>query len=147
MSESTDSTLPNSEQHSALLEVRREKLAALVARGINPYGGKYETTHAPGALHADFQEGLQVRVAGRISAWRDMGKTQFFDISDLGGRIQCFLNAKAAPQEVFDLFKDCLDVGDWIGVEGETFVTKTGEPSIKISGITVLSKALRPMPD
>ena len=134
-------------EHSALLAVRREKLQALKDRGVNPYGGRFDTTHSPAELQANFQEGLQVKVAGRVSAWRDMGKTQFFDISDIHGRIQCFLNAKAAPEDVYQLFTECMDLGDWVGVEGETFITKTGEPSIKIKGITVLTKTLRPMPD
>lgn len=132
---------------SELLKVRRDKLEALKARGINPYGGRFDTTHSPAELQANFAEGLQVKVAGRISAWRDMGKTQFFDISDIHGRIQGFLNNKVAPEDVCKLFTECLDLGDWIGVEGETFITKTGEPSIKIKGITVLTKTLRPMPD
>ncbi len=138
---------PTPDQQNDLLAIRRQKLQMLQERQINAYGGKFPTTHAPGPLHANFQEGMTVRVAGRISAWRDMGKTQFFDISDLEGRIQCFLNAKTAPEEVFTLFKECLDLGDWVGVEGETFITKTGEPSIKVHGLTVLSKSLRPMPD
>ncbi len=139
---------PASESETrALLAVRRDKLQALRDRGVEPFGGQYTTTHAPGELQANFAEGLHVRVAGRISAWRDMGKTQFFDLSDIHGRIQCFLNAKAASEELCALFTQCLDLGDWIGVEGETFITKTGEPSIKVQGITVLTKALRPMPD
>ena len=125
------SSHPASESEtSTLLAVRREKLQALKDRGVEPYGGHYATTHAPGELHANFAEGLHVKVAGRISAWRDMGKTQFFDLSDIHGRIQCFLNPKAASEELCALFTQCLDLGDWIGVEGETFITKTGEPSI-----------------
>jgi lysyl-tRNA synthetase class 2 len=127
--------------------VRRKKLHALQDRGINAYGGSYATTHSPAELFNNFAEGLEVSVAGRISAWRDMGKTQFFDISDIHGRIQCFLNAKHAPEEICALFNQCLDLGDWVGVSGETFITKTGEPSIKIHNITVLTKTLRPMPD
>ncbi len=142
-----ESPAPTAADHSELLRVRREKLKALQDQGINAYGGSYATTHSPAELFNNFAEGLQVSVAGRISAWRDMGKTQFFDISDIHGRIQCFLNAKVAPQEVCDLFNQCLDLGDWVGVTGETFITKTGEPSIKIHTITVLTKTLRPMPD
>ncbi len=133
---------------SELLAVRRSKLDALKARGVDPWGGRFETTHRPGALRADFAAGLAVRVLGRITARRDMGKTQFFDVSDLGGRIQCFLNAKNLTNaDDFTLFVDCLDIGDWVGVEGETFITKTGEPSIKVTALKVLSKSLRPMPD
>jgi lysyl-tRNA synthetase class 2 len=132
---------------SELLAIRRSKLEKLKELGHEPFGKRHDTTHAPGALQDNFAEGLQVSVAGRVSARRDMGKTIFFDVSDIGGRMQCFLNAKNVSEEVFNLFRDLIDLGDWVGVEGETFITKTGEPSIKVAGLTVLSKALRPMPD
>lgn len=132
---------------SELLAIRRAKLGWLREQGITPYGGRFETTHRPGALRAAFAEGLTVRVLGRITAWRDMGKTQFFDVSDFGGRIQCFLNVKNVSEADWQLLKNGLDIGDWVGVEGETFVTKTGEPSIKVTALTLLSKSLRPLPD
>jgi lysyl-tRNA synthetase, class II len=137
----------SSESESALLAIRRAKLARLTEAGLNPWGGRFDITHTLPELREDFAEGQTVRAAGRITARRDMGKTQFFDISDLEGRFQCFLNAKNVPPEVFSLFIDLLDIGDWVGVAGETFVTKTGEPSIRVSSLTILSKALRPMPD
>jgi lysyl-tRNA synthetase, class II len=138
---------PSSESESTLLAVRREKLAKLKDAGVNAWGGRFDTTHTLPDLRQNFTEGLAVRAAGRVSARRDMGKTQFFDVSDLEGRFQCFLNAKNVPAETFALFTELLDIGDWVGVEGETFITKTGEPSIKVTSLTVLSKALRPMPD
>ena len=137
----------SSPSETALLAVRREKLEKLKARGIDPFGGKYETTHALDALRDGFAEGLQVRCAGRVSALRDMGKTTFFDISDISGRFQCFLHGKNVSEDTLAMFGECIDIGDWLGVEGETFITRTGEPSIKVTGITVLSKSLRPMPD
>lgn len=132
---------------SDLLSVRRDKLQELRRRGADPFGGPFPTTHRPGALRQQFAEGLEVRLLGRITARRDMGRTQFFDLSDVGGRIQCFLNAKNLPEEQFSLFVDCLDIGDWVGVAGETFLTRTGEPSVKVTSLTVLSKSLRPLPD
>ncbi|MFT5402496.1 MAG: lysyl-tRNA synthetase class 2 [Verrucomicrobiales bacterium] len=129
-----------------LLQIRREKLQALRDLGVNPFGGKFLTTHEPGPLRAEFAEDLEVVLAGRIVAHRDMGKSHFFDIADAHGRIQCFLNEKAVGEEAFAIFK-LLDLGDWIGVEGKTFNTQKGEPSVKVSGVTVLSKSLRPMPD
>ena len=75
-----------------------------------------------------------------------MGKSHFFDISDFKGRIQCYLNAKAVGEESFEIFKQ-LDLGDWIGIEGETFKTKVGEPTVKVESFKVLSKSLRPLPD
>jgi lysyl-tRNA synthetase, class II len=132
---------------SELLAIRKAKLATLRERGHDPFGGRYEVTHQPGVLRADFSEGLTVRVLGRMTSRRDMGKSQFFDLSDVQGRIQCFLNANQCGEEAFALFVETLDLGDWIGVEGETFTTKTGEPSIKVKALTVLGKGLRPLPD
>ena len=84
--ESQPQTAPTPESESALLAIRREKLAKLKDAGVNAYGGRFDTTHTLPALREAFSEGLAVRAAGRISARRDMGKTQFFDISDLEGR-------------------------------------------------------------
>ena len=129
-----------------LLAVRRQKLEALRAAGIDPFGQAYETTGAPGQIRAAFAEGQKVRTAGRITAHRNMGKSHFIDLSDSSGRMQVYLNAKEVGTETMSVF-DHLDIGDFIGVEGETFVTKTGEPSIKATSFTVLSKSLRPLPD
>jgi lysyl-tRNA synthetase class 2 len=136
------------EEHSQneLLAVRRQKLEALRAAGIDPFGQAYETTGAPGQIRAAFAEGQKVRTAGRITAHRNMGKSHFIDLSDSSGRMQVYLNAKEVGTETMAVF-DHLDIGDFIGVEGETFVTKTGEPSIKATSFTVLSKSLRPLPD
>ena len=136
------------EEHpqNELLAVRRHKLEALRAAGIDPFGQAYETTGTPGEIRATFAEGQKLRTAGRITAHRNMGKSHFIDISDSTGRMQIYLNAKEVGAEAMAVF-DHLDIGDFIGVEGETFVTKTGEPSIKALSFTVLSKSLRPLPD
>ena len=134
------------EDLSALLQVRREKMQKLRELGIEPFGGRFETTHSPGPLRASFEDGEKVRLAGRITALRDMKNSQFFDISDLGGHIQIYLNKKGVTELEWDAYK-LLDIGDWIGIEGETFTTGTGEPSVKTEALTVLSKSLRPMPD
>ncbi len=143
MSDPTET--PGAEDIGALLKVRREKLEQLRALGVDPFGQGYETTHAPGALREAFSEGMAVRVAGRITALRDMGKSHFLDLSDLNGRLQVFVNKGAIGDELWAVYKQ-LDIGDWIGVEGETFLTKTGEPSVKAQNVVVLSKSLRPMP-
>ena len=136
------------EEHSQndLLAVRRQKLEALRAAGIDPFGQAYETSGTPGEIRAAFAEGQKVRAAGRITAHRNMGKSHFIDLSDSTGRMQVYMNAKEVGAEAMSLF-DHLDIGDFIGIEGETFVTKTGEPSIKATSFTVLSKSLRPLPD
>ncbi len=144
MSEQNEPT--QAEDFGELLKVRREKLEKLREQGIDPFGKGYETTCAPGELRENFEEDKSVRVAGRITALRDMGKSNFLDISDINGRIQVFVNQKAIGEENWGAYKQ-LDIGDWIGVEGETFTTKVGEPSVKAFNLTVLSKSLRPMPD
>ncbi len=94
----------------------------------------------------NFVEGRRIRVAGRITALRNMGKSQFFDVSDLSGRLQVYLNLKELSAEQAEIFQ-LLDIGDFIGVEGESFITKTGEPTIRTESFQILSKTLRPLPD
>ncbi len=131
---------------SELLVIRRQKLETLRAIGVNPFGGRFETDGKIAEVRAAFAEGGLVRAAGRITAHRDMGKSQFLDLSDLTGRMQIFLHAKELGEEAFRIFQQ-LDLGDWIGVEGEYFTTKMGEPTIRVKSLTVLAKALRPLPD
>lgn len=143
--EQTVNTAPGSSEEE-LIAVRREKVDKIRALGVNPYGCRFDVTTDPGTLKAQFEEGKQVKLLGRISALRDMGRTQFFAISDVMGSIQCMLTKKSCTEEAWALWK-LLERGDWVGVEGETFITRTGEPSVRVDSFTVLSKALRPMPD
>jgi lysyl-tRNA synthetase class 2 len=131
---------------SELLAIRRQKLDALREAGVSPFGQAFETDGTVADVRARFDEGAALRVAGRITAHRDMGKSQFLDVSDATGRIQIFLHAKEIGDEAFAIFKN-LDLGDFIGVEGEAFITRTGEPTIRVKNFTVLSKSLRPLPD
>ena len=132
---------------SELLHFRREKLEGLKQRGIDPFGRQFETTHQPGLLKASFADGLQTRLAGRILSRREMGKASFFDIGDITGRIQCYVNKGEAGDEAYEVFTQLLDIGDFVGVAGETFTTKKGERSVNVKELTVLSKSLRPLPD
>lgn len=134
------------EPASDLLAVRRQKLDALRAAGVAPFGRKFEVEGRIEDVLAAFSEGKAIRAAGRITAHRDMGKSRFLDISDFSGRIQIFVHAKEIGDAAFGIFNQ-LDIGDWIGVEGECFVTKTGEPTIRVKRFTALSKALRPLPE
>lgn len=140
------STEENKSTEEELIAVRREKLNRLKELGVNPYGEKFLIDSEIDELCSSFTEGSKVIVAGRITAHRDMGKSHFFDISDFKGRIQCYLNAKAVGEQDFEIFKQ-LDLGDWIGIEGETFKTKVGEATVKVESFKVLSKSLRPLPD
>jgi len=132
---------------SELLKIRRDKLEQLKDGGHNPFGGRFDVSHGLDRLREDYADEAEVRVAGRIVLRRDMGKTQFFDIADATGRFQVYLNAKGVGDESFEVFTKLLDIGDWVGIEGKTFTTKVGEPTINASGLTVLSKSLRPLPD
>lgn len=134
------------ESISDLLAVRRQKLDALRAGGVQPFGQRFDTDGTVADVRDAFSEGKTLRLAGRITAHRDMGKSQFLDLSDFSGRMQIFLHAKELGEEQFGIFKH-LDIGDWIGVEGECFITKTGEPTLRVRSFSVLSKSLRPLPE
>lgn len=138
-----DETMSDNEPD--LLAARRAKLDAIRALGHDPFGGRYETSGTVAEARARFAEGNRERLAGRITAHRDMGRSHFLDLRDATGRIQLFVSLKELGGEQAELFK-LLDLADFVGVEGEAFTTKTGEPSLKVRSLTFLCKALRPMP-
>lgn len=128
-----------------LIEQRKAKLAALRARGIDPFRNKFTPSETCAQARANYAEGREVAVAGRITAHRDMGKSMFVDIRDQSGRIQLYAQKNVLGDEQFELFKD-LDLGDFIGARGTMFTTKTGEISVRVSSFVILAKALRPPP-
>lgn len=134
------------DEENELITLRRKKIDALRERGIDPFGSAFETTGSIAEVREKFKEGKALRAAGRITAHRDMGKSHFVDVRDATGRIQLYIHAKEAGSEVVDLFS-LLDLGDFIGVEGECFLTKTGEPTLKVKELQLLAKALRPLPE
>ena len=131
---------------SDLVAFRRQKLQALRDLGVDPYGSAFETSGTVAEVREAFAEGKAVSLAGRITAYRDMGKSRFLDLSDIGGRMQVYLNGKELDEAAMAIAAQ-LDIGDFIGVEGECFTTRTGEPSIKVTRLQMLSKSLRPLPD
>src|SRR5438067_5564020 len=131
---------------SELLALRREKLAALEKLGLAPFGAAFETSGDIAHAREKFAEGANFRIAGRISGHRDMGKSHFVDLKDASGRMQIYLHAKELGAEAMEIFK-LLDLGDFIGVEGTCFTTKTGEPTLKVHKLEVLTKSLRPLPE
>jgi lysyl-tRNA synthetase class 2 len=131
---------------NSLTSIRLEKRAALEAAGRRPYGGAFPVTGDVGGVRAAFAEGKAVAIAGRVTARRDMGKSHFLDVSDHSGRLQVYLQDKALGEEGAADYA-LLDIGDFIGVEGECFTTKTGEPSVKASRFVILSKSLHPLPE
>lgn len=130
---------------NALIEQRRAKLAALREKGIDPFRNKFSPTESCAEARANYADERAVKLAGRITAHRDMGKSMFLDIRDQSGRIQLYAQKNGLGEEQFDIFKH-LDLGDFIGVEGTMFTTRTEEISVKLSSFTILSKALRPPP-
>jgi lysyl-tRNA synthetase class 2 len=134
------------EEENELIALRREKLETLRAQGIEPFGTGFDVTGSVAEVRAKFSEGETLRVAGRITAHRDMGKSHFLDLRDATGRIQIYIHAKEVGPELTELFR-LLDIGDFIGVEGECFVTKSGEPTLKVRTFRLLAKALRPLPE
>jgi lysyl-tRNA synthetase class 2 len=134
------------EPENELIAQRREKLEALRKKGVEPFGAAFETSGDIATLRAKFKEGETLRAAGRITAHRDMGKSHFVDLRDVTGRIQVYFHAKEIGPEAMEIF-NLLDLGDFIGVEGVCFLTKTGEPTLKARSFKVLAKSLRPLPE
>ena len=130
---------------NSLIEQRKAKLAALRAKGIDPFKNKFTPGETCQHAHDNYAEGREVDVAGRITAQRDMGKSVFIDVCDQSGRVQCYAQKQTLGDAQFDIFKH-LDLGDFIGATGKMFRTKTNEPSIKLESFTILAKALRPPP-
>jgi len=130
-------------------EFRRQRLANLQAlkdRGIEPYGSAYARDGKVSEIRAAFAEGKSVRMAGRLMTIREMGKSIFADINDGSDRFQIYVRKNDIGEESFAAFQ-LLDIGDVIGIEGELFITKMGEPTAKVSRWTLLSKSLLPLPE
>jgi lysyl-tRNA synthetase class 2 len=134
------------DEENELIAQRRQKLESLRALGVAPFGRAFETSGTIAEVRAQFTDGATNRLAGRMTARRDMGKSHFADLRDATGRVQIYLNAKELAPETMQLF-DLLDLGDFVGVEGACFLTKTGEPTLKVQKLELLAKALRPLPE
>ena len=134
------------DEENELVALRRQKLDALRAKGVEPFGTGFEPSGSIAEVREKFQEEAALRAAGRITAHRDMGRSHFLDLRDATGRIQIYIHAKEIGGDQVDLFR-LLDIGDLIGVEGTCFLTKSGEPTLKVRTFQVLAKALRPLPE
>ena len=130
-----------------MIQFRLDKLKSLRERGVNPYPPKYDFTHKSKLIKTNYNdlEGKTVRIAGRIMVIRKMGKASFAQIMDSMGRIQFFIRRDDVGEEAYSQFK-LLDIGDFIGIEGYVFTTKTGEISIHTDNFTILAKSIRPLP-
>ena len=137
--------LPVSEQ----AQIRREKLAALQAEGMDPFvQTKFDFNTDSASIKENYAafEGKTVKLAGRLMSKRGMGKVLFCDLQDSTGRIQLFVKIDEMGEEAFNRFKK-NDIGDILGCEGTVFTTKTGEISVRTHAITLLSKSLLPLPE
>ena len=131
------------------MKVRREKLEALRAEGLDPFAQtKFEVTSDSATVKANFEtmEGQSVRLAGRLMSKRGMGKVSFCDLQDNTGRIQLYLKFDEMDEASFARFKK-NDIGDIVGVAGDVFKTERGEISIRVHEATLLAKSLLPLPE
>lgn len=132
--------------------IRREKLQKLKDAGIEPFpAAEYKITHTTQQIKDNFKEGEIVSIAGRLMSNRIQGKAGFSELQDSKGRIQLYFNRDIlCPEEdkfkYNDFYKKLLDLGDFIGVSGELFITKKGEKTIMVKEFSLLSKVLRPLP-
>ncbi|MBQ7725037.1 MAG: lysine--tRNA ligase, partial [Lachnospiraceae bacterium] len=133
-----------------ILQVKRDKLKQLQEEGRDPFKiVKYDVTHHSQEIKDNFDslEGSDVMVAGRMMFKRVMGKASFCNVMDIQGKIQVYAARDNLGEEKYADFKKLCDTGDIIGVSGKVFKTKTGEVSIEAKEITILSKALQPLPE
>ena len=132
--------------------IRREKLDALRALGINPYPANlFPVTHTSKQVKESFEEGKKVVLSGRLMSVRDQGKACFAELQDSEGRMQLYLNrdviCSGEDKTIYNqVFKKLTDLGDFIGIEGELFTTQVGAKCVRVDVFTFLSKTLRPLP-
>ncbi len=156
------------EELNHVLRARREKLAALEARGVPAFAYAFDRSHSTLEAVAAFEalereargiadaqpvdippaevEGPVVRVAGRLTSWRSQGKTAFAHLADAAGRVQLYLRRDALGDDTWDVLRSLVDVGDVVGVGGPLFRTRAGEVSVRAEGVELLAKSLRPLP-
>ena len=127
--------------------VKIEKIGRLEEEGIRPYPERYERTHTLAAIEGHEEGTTGVRLCGRIISRREFGKLTFFDLQDLEGRFQCALQQDRVGKESFKRFLKLVDIGDFVGVEGELFRTQKGQLSLQGDSWTFLGKSLRPLPE
>lgn len=130
---------------------RRVKLQKFSEAGVDPYPAKFDRTHMASALVAEFAElektKASVKIAGRLRAFRGHGGLTFATLEDASGQIQIALHRDIVGEKDYDLFVGNLDVGDFVGVEGNMFATKRGEKSVDVHKLTLLTKTLLPLPE
>jgi len=137
-------------EESSVVQIRRNKVASLREKNVNPFVNKYEVKEKTADLLKSAEQLIEkeekVKTAGRIMSIRTMGKSVFFHIKDGTGSIQVYIKKDIIGDEKFEFFKD-LDIGDIIGIEGKLFKTKTGEITILCEIFQLLTKSIQPLPE
>ena len=128
---------------------RKDKIGELREQGIDPFGHSFGDALAAAYIAEHFDElgDGTVRARGRVMAVRGHGKACFLVLADISGRIQLYVRSDDLKEPAYDWFKKYVDSGDIIGVEGTLFITKTGEKTIAVGRLWVLSKAIRTLPE
>lgn len=138
------------EKLSDLEKQRYLKLERIKARGIDPYPPRVRRTHTAAEAISEFEAGKsagEISLAGRLMSVRVMGKSTFAHIEDGSGRIQIYLRQDSLGEEAYEFFKRDFDIGDFIGVTGELFRTRTGEITLQVNSFKMLAKSLHPLPE
>lgn len=134
------------ENHNEYRDQRLANMTELKKLGYEPFGGAFQRTGRLAEVRAAFREGETVRVAGRLTSIRNMGKTVFADLRDCSDRFQIYVQNKRLGEEPFAAFQ-LLDIGDHIGIEGTLFITRMGEQTVKVDRWHMLSKSILPLPE
>ena len=138
--------MENTQQLSSEIDIRAEKIETLKKSGEIVYKDKFERTHTISEA-TRLQDGEQTKVCGRIVFRRVMGKFGFMQIRDVCAKIQVSVGVNELDEKQYEFYKKMIDIGDFVGVEGEIYHTQTGEITVKAKSVTLLSKALRPLPE
>ena len=149
MADKKNQEVPQEENLSQLLQIRRDKLKELQESGNDPFQiTRYEVDNDSANIKANFDalEGQAVSVAGRLMSKRGMGKVSFCDLQDKSGRIQLYARRDEMDEAEYARFKK-FDIGDIVGVKGVVFRTQRGEMSVRVERVTLLSKSLLPLPE
>lgn len=129
-----------------LIEQRLAKLEKIKEKGANPYIQNFKKSSDIAGAIADFKDHDEVAFAGRVMSVRSHGKSVFADLVDSTGKVQFYIKKDPQKEGIFELF-DLVDIGDIIGVKGGLFKTRTGEPTVAVRELNILSKNLRPLPE
>lgn len=148
MTENNEQVVQSTEEINELIKIRKEKMTAIEALDLEPFGRKYDVTHHADDILDGFEkiEGQTVKVAGRLMSLRGHGKASFGHIMDISGKIQIYFRQDTVGIEAYERFH-LLDIGDIIGIEGVVFKTQRGEISVKAVAFDILAKSLRPLPE